>query len=177
MNKLILFSFLIIGAMCSGCFSEEWVLHSEKEYNIYYPKGWSVEKKDNILAFQSPNEHKNDYYKENMTIIVLHKPPHFKLADFFVELRRSAIKDYGYDAIVSSRFRDCNGKKSIEIISDIEVERDSLNEKIDITIHQVIFAQGERLCAFRFAAEKEKYDQYLETAYDIIDSFELKVID
>ncbi len=164
---------MIIGS--SSCSQEEWNKHSGDNYEISHPSSWIKQQKGTAFFFLSQKENEKDLFQENVNVMVqdLSKQP-MTLEDYTNLTKQQVKQAFGSSAIVSIKGLNFAGQQAKEMVY-IMPKNPMQGRNLNLKLRQVWFIKGNKAYLITYTAESSEYDNYLETAEGIFDSFKLRI--
>lgn len=165
---------LIVTAIILGsCTQEKMKKYTSENFEISYPETWSKQQKGTAIFFLSPKENKNDYFQENINIMLQDLSSQPMTLEEYTDLTKEQITQaLGKSAIISLKDMNFAGQKAKEMIYNMP-KNPMAGRNFNLKLHQIWFVKDSKAYLFTYTAEKDEYENYLELAKQTIDSFKL----
>ena len=160
--------------MFGSCSQEKWIEYSENNYEISYPESWTKQQKGTAIFFLSPKGNEKDLFQENVNVIVQDLSSQPMTLEEYTNLTKNQITQaLGSSAIVSVKDLSFSGQQAKEMIYTMP-KNPMQGRNLNLKLRQVWFIKGNNAYLLTYTAQSSEYDNYLETAKGIFDSFKLK---
>lgn len=160
--------------MFGSCSQEKWIEYSEGNYEISYPESWAKQQKATATFFLSPKENEKDLFQENINVIVQDLSSQPMTLEEYTNLTKNQIKQaLGSSAIESVKDINFSGQQAKEIVYTMP-KNPMQGRNLNLKLRQVWFIKSNNAYLLTYTAQNSEYDNYLETAKGIFDSFKLK---
>lgn len=171
LNTLLAF-IMIIGS--SSCSQENMNKHTDSKYDIFFPESWTKQQKGTATFFLSPKESEKDLFQENINIMVQDLSSQPMTLEEYTNLTKTQITQaLGSSAIVSVKDFNFAGQQAKEMVYTMP-KNPMQGRNLNLKLRQVWFIKGNNAYLLTYTAQNSEYDNYLETAKGIFDSFKLK---
>lgn len=172
LNTLLAF-IMIIGS--SSCSQEKMDKHTDSKYEISYPERWIKQQKGTTTFFLSPKENEKDLFQENVNVMVQDlSSQQMTLEDYTNLTKQQVTQAFGSSAIVSVKDLNFAGQQAKEMVYNMP-KNPMQGRNLNLKLRQVWFIKGNNAYLLTYTAQSSEYDNYLETAKGIFDSFKLKM--
>jgi len=163
---------IIIGS--SSCSQENMNKYTESKYEISYPENWIKQQKGKAIFFLAPKENEKDLFQENVNTIVQDLSSQPMTLEEYTNLTKTQITQaLGSSAIVSVKDLNFAGQKAKEMVYTMP-KNPMQGRNLNLKLRQVWFIKSNNAYLLTYTAQNSEYDNYLETAKGIFDSFKLK---
>jgi len=164
---------MITVIMLGSCTQEKMKKYVATDYEMFYPETWVKQVKQNMVLFLSPKENKNDFFQENINVMIQDLSSQPMTLEDYTKLTNEQVKQaFGSSAIVSIKdlnFADQQAKEMIYNMPKDPMQGRNFNLKL----RQIWFIKDDKAYLLTYTAEHDEYENYLGVAKQTIDSFKL----
>ncbi len=151
--------------------SEELETYKSESYNftVAYPAGWKLEVEDGTTYFTSPPEHENDYFLENVNIIISEIDYSPSISDL-EQMQDGGIQ--GIEKEVSGFTLLEKSRCQINEMDAVYAVYEALPQDKWFKVKQYAISDENKVYILTYTALKEAFDDNLSKAETIIKSFQ-----